>query len=65
MATVEWKERSDFVWPEKFRLVQVADFDAAQEEVKMRNCVSAFYVEGRGDYKASSNYLVLVLDGEK
>ena len=61
MATVEWKQRSDFVWPEKFRLVQVADFEEAQEEVKTRNCVDAFYVEGRGDYKASCNYLVLVI----
>jgi len=65
MTTVKYEDRGAFVWPEKFRLIQVADFQTAQEELKTRNCVEAFYIEGRGDYKASSNYLLLVLDSVK
>ena len=64
MTHIKYEDRPAFVWPEKFRMIQVKDFEEAQEEAKTRNHVSAFYVEGRGDYKASSNYLVLSMDGK-
>jgi len=47
--------------PKKFRLLQVKDYQEAQEIVKKRNCVDAYYLE-QGRYRAAGNYLILVIE---
>jgi len=47
--------------PKKFRLFSVSDYAEAQKIANTRNHVEAWFID-RKDYKASSAYLILVVE---
>ena len=67
VTTIKWEDRKKFVIPDKYYLVQVRDYVEAQYVAKQKpppkakQHTAAYYLE-RGPYKASGNYLLLVVE---
>ena len=70
MTTIKWEDRKKFVIPDKYYLVQVRDYVEAQYVAKqkpprgVKSHTKAYFLD-RGPYKASGNYLLLVVENER